>query len=299
MKKIVTFFHGFCMALADSVPGISGGTVAFLLGFYDKFIHSLGDLISGPNDKRKQSLGYLIKLGIGWVIGFMGAVIILSRVFEQHIYLVSSLFIGFIVFAMPIVIMEEKECLKKSLPAVLLVPVGAAIVAAITYFNPVAGEQTSISLDSPTFLTYLYVFFAGAIAICAMILPGISGSTLIMIFGLYMPIISGIRDVLSLDFHALPILIAFGLGILTGIISIIKLVQKCLDKFRGASIYLILGLMVGSLYAIAMGPQTLDVPQPPMDLSSFSILFFIIGAAIIVGMQLSKKYMEKKSQGTE
>lgn len=62
--------RGFCMALADSVPGVSGGTIAFLLGFYDEFINSLNDMIGKDNAKRKAALVFLIKLGIGWVIGF-------------------------------------------------------------------------------------------------------------------------------------------------------------------------------------------------------------------------------------
>ena len=66
--------RGFCMALADSVPGVSGGTIAFLLGFYDEFINSLNDMIGKDNTKRKAALIFLIKLGIGWVIGFGASV---------------------------------------------------------------------------------------------------------------------------------------------------------------------------------------------------------------------------------
>ena len=85
------------MALADSVPGVSGGTVAFLLGFYDRFVDSLDDLISGTKEKRITAIRYLIKLGIGWGIGFLSAVLVLANVFESHIYLISSLFMGFCV----------------------------------------------------------------------------------------------------------------------------------------------------------------------------------------------------------
>ena len=98
MKKLITLLHGFCMALADSVPGVSGGTIAFLMGFYDNFIGSLNALISGSKQERIQAVKYLIKLGIGWVIGFCSSVLVLANVFESHIYRVSSLFIGFIFF---------------------------------------------------------------------------------------------------------------------------------------------------------------------------------------------------------
>ena len=100
------------MALSDSVPGVSGGTVAFLMGFYDDFINSINDLISGTKEERKKAFFYLVNLGIGWVVSFCLAVVILANLFEKHIYSVSSLFMGFIIFAIPVVIMEEKQCLK-------------------------------------------------------------------------------------------------------------------------------------------------------------------------------------------
>mgnify|MGYP002609206443 CR=1 FL=1 len=84
--------RGFCMALADSVPGVSGGTIAFLLGFYDEFINSLNDMIGKDNAKRKSALIFLIKLGIGWVIGFGASVMVLSSLFQVHIYEISSVY---------------------------------------------------------------------------------------------------------------------------------------------------------------------------------------------------------------
>ena len=230
MNKLITAIHGFCMSLADSVPGVSGGTVAFLMGFYDNFINALGNLITGSWEERKKAFFYLINLGIGWIIGFLMAVVVLSSLFESHIYTVSSLFIGFIIFAIPLVIMEEKQCLKDRACMSFFLLIGIAIVAAITHLNPVGGTDNSLNLDNPGLLMYLYIFIAGAIAICAMILPGISGSTLMLIFGLYVPIITGIKDLLHLDFHALPLLIAFGLGIITGVISIIKIIQRDASK---------------------------------------------------------------------
>ena len=127
------------MALADSVPGVSGGTVAFLLGFYDQFIDSIDDLITGNMEKKKTAFFFLIKLGIGWVTGMVLAILILANVFESHIYAISSLFIGFIIFAIPIVVREELDTLKGKYAYCPFVLVGAAIVCAITYFNPVGG----------------------------------------------------------------------------------------------------------------------------------------------------------------
>lgn len=88
--------NGFCMALADSVPGVSGGTVAFIMGFYDRFIGSVHNFAFGKMKEKKSALGYLAKLGIGWTAGMVLAVLALSALFEGRIYIVSSLFIGFI-----------------------------------------------------------------------------------------------------------------------------------------------------------------------------------------------------------
>ena len=68
---IVTVFHGFCMALADSVPGVSGGTIAFILGFYERFLDALHDLFRGEGERRKAGLRYVLKLGLGWMVGMM------------------------------------------------------------------------------------------------------------------------------------------------------------------------------------------------------------------------------------
>lgn len=287
MKKILTFIHGFCMALADSVPGVSGGTVAFLLGFYDNFVGSLDDLISGTKEKRISAVKYLIKLGIGWAVGFGLAVLILANVFETHIYQISSLFMGFIVFAIPVVIIEEKGCLKEKISRIFFVMIGIALVSAITYFNPVGGGN-GMDLSSPNILTFVYVFVCGAIAICAMILPGISGSTLLLIFGIYLPVVTAIKDILHFNFHALPIVIVFGLGVIIGVISIIKVIRKALEKHITATVYLIIGLMLGALYAIVMGPTTLDTPQSALSFNTFSFVFFIIGGVVIMGMQAMK-----------
>ena len=111
--------RGFCMALADSVPGVSGGTIAFLLGFYDEFINSLNDMIGKDNAKRKAALVFLIKLGIGWVIGFGASVMVLSSLFQVHIYEISSVFLGLTLFAIPLVVRRVGQYKRKGwLPCV-------------------------------------------------------------------------------------------------------------------------------------------------------------------------------------
>lgn len=279
------------MALADSVPGVSGGTIAFLLGFYDQFITSIDDLMRGGLEKKKKALFFLFRLGIGWAFGMVLAVLVLASIFESHIYAVSSMFIGFILLAIPIVVREEKEALCSNKSAALFFLIGAAAVCAITYFNPVSGGS-SMNLEHLNLRLGIYVFLAGAVAISAMVLPGISGSTLLLIMGLYLPVVTAIKDILHFDFAALPTVFIFGCGILTGIFSVVKLIRAALERFRPQTIYLIIGLMAGSVYAVIKGPETLDTPQAALSAETFNILFFIIGGAVILGMQKIKDVRE-------
>ena len=97
MKYLINAFWGFCMALADSVPGVSGGTIAFILGFYDKFINALNDVFYGDFKKKKSALWFLFKLGTGWIVGMALATLVLTSLFETKIYNVSSLFLHILI----------------------------------------------------------------------------------------------------------------------------------------------------------------------------------------------------------
>lgn len=285
-------FNGFCMALADSVPGVSGGTVAFIMGFYDQFIGSIHDLAFGKMEEKKRALRFLVKLGIGWGIGMIAAVLVLSTLFESHIYLVSSVFIGFIAGAIPLVIMEEKESAREVGKGFLFLVLGIVLVAGIAWLN---GQTTTGTFDMSelTLASGVKLFFIGMIAISAMFLPGISGSTLLLIFGAYIPVIMAIRSFLALNFSVVPSLVIFGLGVIAGALSVVKMIKVALDKFRPQTIYMILGMMIGSFYAIVLGPTTLQEPQAALSFGTFNWIAAIIGIVLVLGMQKVKEHGEK------
>lgn len=289
-------WNGLCMALADSVPGVSGGTVAFIMGFYDRFIGAIHDLVFGRMEKKKIALRYLIKLGIGWAVGMILAVLILSALFEQSIYTVSSLFIGFIAGSIPLIVTEEKESFRKIGKGIPFCILGIAVVAGITWLN---GQTDSASMNLGQFSIGLGIqlFFIGMIAISAMFLPGISGSTLLLIFGAYIPVISAVRGLLGLDFSYLPALIFFGCGVLSGAASVVKGIQVCLEKFRVQSVYAILGMMIGSFYAIVQGPTTLEIPKEPLSIQNFKWIACGVGILLVLGMQKMKERSEKNGHG--
>ncbi len=297
------FVCGFLMALADSVPGVSGGTIAFLLGFYDDFIGSLDAFVPSKEskeikkEKRIKAIKFLVRLGIAWGVGFISAVLILTSIFQSHIYQVSSLFIGFIIFSIPLIIMEEKKVLVRKYYNLIFMAAGIALVVLITALNP--SETANTGDTGYNIGSLLYFMLTGMLGISAMVLPGISGSTILLIFGTYLPVMTAIKDFLHLNMQGLPLLIFFGVGVLLGIALIIRLVKKSLEKFRSQTVYAILGLMIGSLYAVVKGPESLDTPQLAMSFDTFSILFFIIGGVVILGLQVVKHFSQVKEKVEE
>lgn len=295
---IINFVRGFMMALANSVPGVSGGTVAFLMGFYDEFINSISNVFRGTSEERKKGIIFLIKIGIGFIVGFIAAILVLTAMFEKYIYQISSLFLGFIIFAIPIVLKEEKEVLVKY-GNIIFAVIGIVVVFAITYFagDTLIADGVNLSWGHFSIVMGFYLVAAGAIAVLAMVLPGISGSTLLLIMGLYIPVLNAVKGALKLDFSYVPACIFFGIGILLGVFCGIDTIKKCLANYRSQTVYLIIGLMIGSIYAVILGPTTLEVPQPAMslgDISLVNIICFIAGGVIILGLEKLKAVSEDK-----
>lgn len=166
--------------------------------------------------------------------------------------------------------------------------VGIVLVAGIVWAN---GRAGSIYMDFSRFSIGLAIklFFIGMIAVSAMFLPGISGSTLLLIFGAYIPVITAVKATLSMDLSYIPCLMFFGVGIFVGAVTVVKGIKICLEKFRPQTVYMILGMMVGSFYAIAMGPTTLEVSMPALSLKNFHIVSAVIGVALVSGMQILKE----------
>ena len=285
------------MALADSVPGVSGGTIAFILGFYDNFVNSLNNLISSDKIGRINALKFLTKIGVGWVVGFILSVLFITSIFEKNIYEINSLFLGFIIASIPIIVKSEKKTLLSNNKNIIFLIIGIIVVCGLTYFNPITskGHSFSVRADNLSLAFGAYIFISGMIAISAMVLPGISGSTILLIFGIYTPILNAIKQVLKFNFEYLPSIIIFGFGIIAGILLTVRVVRSLLRKFRAQTIYCIIGLMIGSIYAVIMGPTSLEIPRPPMSLATFSIVFFAIGCTLVPALEKLKVILEKKN----
>lgn len=273
------------MALADSVPGVSGGTIAFLMGFYDVFVGSLDDLVHGTKQERLCGLRYLLQLAAGWAVGMALAVTVLAGAFTDGIYQLSSLFLGFVLVSVPLVMREQRAVLgafrKNWLPFLggLVLVVGLSALRLSALVNGIG--------------TALYAFAAGALAISAMVLPGISGSSLLMSCGLCLPVIAAMKDLLQLQFGQFWLLAAVGLGLLAGFAIAPHCIRGWMRKALGAVTYAVLGMMLGSLYAIVVGPTTLKVSQYAMTISDFHLLWFALGIAVMLGLEALKRRVQK------
>lgn len=284
---ILTAFGGFCMALADSVPGVSGGTIAFILGFYDRFLDALHDLFGKDAAARRAAVLYLLKLGAGWAVGMALCALALAELFSAKIYRMSSLFFGLTLFSFPLVIRAESAAVRQWRYAPLALP-GLALVVLLTLLRA-QSPAAAVHFAGASAPMLGYIFLSGAVAVTAMVLPGISGSTILLIAGVYLPAIRAIRAFLQADLSVVPGLCALGLGVIAGVGLSIHALRAALKKYRLQMVWLILGLMAGSLYAIVMGPASLDPPLAPMTLRTFDPAGFALGAAILLALELLRK----------
>ena len=289
---LVNIFHGMIMALADSVPGVSGGTIAFILGFYDKFIEALHELFEWEKGERKPAFFYILKLGLGWVFGLLLSIFFLSELFQSEIYFMSSVFLVLTTMSLPFVINNEREILKKNKNNFYFIFIGIIIVALLVYFRGKSKLIGNFDLINPNIFEYFYLFIAGAVAISVMVLPGISGSSILLIAGVYIPVVEAVGEVLRFNFEKILPLFVMSLGILFGIFMSIRIIRDRMRKSRDKMLYLIIGMIIGSLYAIVMGPTTIG-GNLPLSLETFSPLGFFIGIVILFILEIIKIMTEK------
>lgn len=285
---ITTMLHGAAMALADSVPGVSGGTVAFILGFYERFLGALHDLVGSDAARRRTALWYLVRFGLGWAAGMGASILVLSRVFERNIYFLSSAFLGLTLGAIPLIVREERANLR--LRDCGFAVLGVALVVGMSLARARLGGGDGVRFQSVGLVQCAYLLLCGVLAISAMLLPGISGSTLLLIFGVYIPAVNAVKEVLHLHLQYLPGVLALGIGVLAGIFLTAGLIRRALARCRGKMLWLILGLMLGSLYAIAQGPATLPAPQPALTLATLNPLALLLGLLLPAIPEAIKHY---------
>ncbi|MBD65786.1 MAG: DUF368 domain-containing protein [Halobacteriovoraceae bacterium] len=243
--RVMLFFKGFAMGTADIVPGVSGGTIALITGIYDQLVHTISQLdhqffkylVTAKFKEAYQKINpsFLIPLFIGIASAIVAMAKLMHFLMESYSVYTWSAFFG-LILASIIVLLKQIPQLRQS----------------INLFGVFAGTVigylvvTLIPVQTPE--NYLMVFGAGMIAICAMILPGISGSFILLILGKYYFITGMIKD----PFHLAHLLYigVFCLGCLLGLISFSKVLNKLLNNHYSLTMCILVGFMIGSLKKI-------------------------------------------------
>lgn len=287
-NKLYTVICGFLMGIADSMPGVSGSTIAYIMGIYDTFISSIDSVRNGT--KRKKALNILVKIGIGWIFGFLLSVVFISTIIEQNIYTVSSMFIGFTLVAIPLTIKSEIPNFWQGYKNLFYTFLGIIIVIFLMQIGTIFGlDNVNQSIQNPTLGVYLYCFISASVSMGAMLLPGISGSSMLLILGIYYPIIIAIKETLKLNFQYIPVLFIVSIGLFFGLFVFAKIFKELFEKNRKKTFYLIEGLLLGSVWPIILSPTTVSSTNDKLNLSNFSILGFSFGIFLLFILEIYRK----------
>ncbi|MBE5953397.1 MAG: DUF368 domain-containing protein [Lachnospiraceae bacterium] len=293
MKFIIELIKGMFVGIANIIPGVSGGTMAITFGVYDKIISS----ITGLFKNFKKSVKTLLPIAIGMVVGIAAFAYLLPYLLKTQPFCTSAAFTGLIVGGIPMIIKSLKEGwnngTKKSLPVNVIIFI---ILFAVSLIMPfLSGESESGILLTANAPTMIKVFFLGIIAAATMVIPGVSGSLVLMILGYYFGIITAVKDFLEglkgLDFGIMLdnglVLAPFAIGCLVGIFFVSKLIEWLFNNYSSATFSGILGLIVTSPVSIFY-----KVHQE-YSLANTSILQVIIGVIILVACIWVTLYMGK------
>ncbi|MBD1714152.1 DUF368 domain-containing protein [Staphylococcus aureus] len=273
--KWINILKGFAMGTSDLVPGVSGGTIALLLGIYNQFIASISGIFSR---RFWPSFTFLIPIIIGMLLAMGSLSNLFNYLLSQHHIPTMFFFGGLIIGIVPYLLKISNYKTSFTTKHYMMVIAGIAILIVITLMNngdKHAGETLTLS----TGLIIKY-FIAGMCASSAMLLPGISGSFMLLVFGVYGTVMLAISEVVKLNFTGLPILLAVGFGVLAGFIISSKIIQYFLTHHKLMTFALIIGFVVGSFFAVFPGLPTNIV------MWFVSLVVFIIG--FIVSLTLGR-----------
>ena len=252
MKTLLISLKGIFVGAANIMPGVSGATIALIFGIYEKLVLSINDLFSFP----KQSLKFLVPLGVGMVVGIIlfGSAIdwlLDSLPLETRLF-ISGLMIG----SLPQVHLVAKKGYKIKGYHYVISAASALVISILIILSPTPNIYADAN-PSIGFLTF--VFFGGVFAAAALMIPGISGAMVFILFGLYpvvINVIAQIREYLfsPSSFELLPpifiVAAPMGFGIIVGILLCSKLIIVLLKKFHVLTYFIIIGLIIGSIVAL-------------------------------------------------
>lgn len=276
MGFIIKIFKGVIIGLANVIPGVSGGTMMVSMGIYDELIYAITHLFK----QFKKSVLMLLPYAVGMAGGIIGLAFLITHFMEKYPFQTNMLFIGLILGGVPMIWGKSKKggFHIGKLIAFLLLFIG---IICLQYFGGNAGGgdvQLVVSWKMA-----LILFLVGLVAAATMVIPGVSGSMVLMILGFYNPILKSLKDFIKavthfqMDgiLHNLGILVPAGLGVIAGIFAVAKLIEWLLHKAEAVTYSAILGLVTASPIVILMISGLPNTITATLLLSSGGI--FILG----------------------
>jgi putative membrane protein len=291
-EYVVISLKGMAMGAADVVPGVSGGTIAFISGIYEELLNSISSfnfsLINVFKNEGFKSVwikvngNFLVSLFVGILISVLSLAKLIESMLENHPIVIWSFFFGLVLAS---IIYIGKQITKWTKGSFLCLILGAILAFYITTLNPMVSANSS-----PWFL-----FLVGMIAICAMILPGISGSFILVLLGAYKPVLNALN---TKDFVSI---IIFLVGAILGLLSFSRILKWLFSTYKNYTLATLTGFIIGSLNKIWPWKETIswrtnskgiEVPFNTASVSPFSfegdnqllisIFLMLIGFGLII-----------------
>ncbi|MGI9585680.1 MAG: DUF368 domain-containing protein [Acidimicrobiia bacterium] len=266
VSLLMTTVRGFLMGAADIVPGVSGGTIALILGIYQRLVASvragssaLGRLVTGDFSGFRRWMGvvdwtFIVPLGIGILLAILTLAHVLETLLHEQPVLMASLFLGLVAGSIVVAWKMLRVANKTHLLVALAVGLGVFVLLGI----PGGTSEDSVAqVAEPALWAFLV---SGAIAICAMILPGISGSFILVVLGMYGPVLQAVTD------RDLASLAVFAIGAVVGLALFSQILHKALTLHHDMVLAVLIGIMAGSLrvlwpWPLGVGSTALGAPD--------------------------------------
>ncbi len=280
---VKSILKGMVIGIANIIPGVSGGTMMVAMGIYDKLIHCITHLFS----EFKKSVLFLFPILIGMGIAIIASSFGLEYLFANFPIQTNLLFIGLIVGGLP-AIWKNVKGNKVQTGHVLAFVLFFALVAGLAILGETEGSAADLSFS---FLNIVKLFGVGIIASATMVIPGVSGSMVLLLIGYYNPILTAINDfiraLVSFDMNGIlagfGVLVPFGIGVVVGVFAIAKLIEIIFEKFPLYAYWAIIGLIVASPVAIvAMGTF------PALTVVNVLTGVLALGVGFVVAMKLGE-----------
>jgi putative membrane protein len=300
LNIVLSSVRGFAMGAADIVPGVSGGTIALVLGIYERLVHSvkagssaLGHILKGDISGFKRWMGavewaFILPLAFGILLAIVTLAHLIETLLVEEPILMASIFLGLVAGSVVVAFRLIKA--PQAMHIWIMIAVGIVVFILLGLRGGTTEDSVSQILDPS-----LWAFFgAGAIAICAMILPGISGSFLLVILGMYGPVLAAVTD------RDLGALLTFAVGAVVGLALFSQVLDRALRSHHDVVLATLIGLMAGSvrvLWPWPLGVNSTDLGAPDGDIL-ISVVAALIGFVFVVVVARSAQNLESSSADT-